>query len=284
MWHNPYFVICVAVFMHVAWNILTRYADPRANYLWWGLLAHIFVVAPWGFYELVVATKWDATLVVAMAVSSAAISVYFFALRKAYQLAPVALVYPLVRSAPLVIALWSWLLFAKTLTHLEMVAMAISIAGLWLLAATAWRGSARGCLSWAFIAMFATSIYSLSDKVAVLSLQSFGSQLGFISVTYTAAFGCLTAQQKMSTGHYTPALRPKLSMILLGGAFIGTSYALVVRAMQYLPAAHTVAFSNAGIVLAVLVSIFVFREKQHWRLRLLGALVVTAGLALLAMA
>jgi drug/metabolite transporter (DMT)-like permease len=70
--------------------------------------------------------------------------------------------------------------------------------------------------------------------------------------------------------------------MLLGGICIGVAYALVVRAMKELPAAHVVAFTNAGIVLAVLLSIYLFRERAHWRLRLLGATIVSLGLMLLA--
>jgi uncharacterized membrane protein len=68
---------------------------------------------------------------------------------------------------------------------------------------------------------------------------------------------------------------------LIGGLFIGTAYALVVRAMNELPAAHVVSFTNGGIVLAVLLSILLFGEREHWRYRLIGVLVISSGLVLL---
>ena len=64
--------------------------------------------------------------------------------------------------------------------------------------------------------------------------------------------------------------------------FIGTAYALVVRAMRELPAAHAVSFTNAGIVLAVLLSIGLYRERVHWQQRLVGSVIVSIGLGLLA--
>jgi drug/metabolite transporter (DMT)-like permease len=51
--------------------------------------------------------------------------------------------------------------------------------------------------------------------------------------------------------------------------------------MNELPAAHVVSFTNAGIILAVVLSVFVFREREHWKQRILGALVVSSGLLLL---
>ncbi|MES9831699.1 MAG: hypothetical protein ABW139_05590 [Candidatus Thiodiazotropha sp. DIVDIV] len=42
-----------------------------------------------------------------------------------------------------------------------------------------------------------------------------------------------------------------------------------------------VPFTNAGIVLATLLSITLFRERGDWLRRLLGAIVVSLGLILL---
>jgi uncharacterized membrane protein len=53
--------------------------------------------------------------------------------------------------------------------------------------------------------------------------------------------------------------------------------------MRFLPAAEVVSYTNAGIVLASLLSIFYFRETQDWRRRLIGAAIITAGLAIMAL-
>jgi drug/metabolite transporter (DMT)-like permease len=66
-----------------------------------------------------------------------------------------------------------------------------------------------------------------------------------------------------------------------GGLFIGNAYGLVIFAMQYLSAAYAVAFTNAGIVVAGLLSIFVFGERERWRMRLAAMVIVTSGLAVL---
>ena len=131
------------------------------------------------------------------------------------------------------------------------------------------------------IAAFATSIYSLSDKVAVNYLPSFGAQLGFITVGYLASFIGISVVQLRERRSFRPACRPRLIYILLGGVFIGVAYALVVRAMLHIPAAYVVAYTNAGIVLATILSIWLFREREHWRTRLAAVMVVTLGLLVL---
>ncbi|MES9991406.1 MAG: EamA family transporter, partial [Candidatus Thiodiazotropha sp.] len=224
---------------------------------------------------------WTMPLIIALLCTSLANTFYFIALRRAYHFAPVTLVYPLARSSPILILLWSWLLFSELVSIWELVAITISVFGLWILAASSQRGDTRHALPWAALAALSTSVYSLSDKVAVEYLPGFAEQLGFISIGYATSFLGLTLLQRAETGSWIPKARPSMTYILIGGLFIGTAYALVVRAMSQLPAAHVVAFTNGGIVLAVLLSILVFGEREHWRQRLVGALVVSGGLVLL---
>jgi phosphonate utilization associated putative membrane protein len=278
---NAYLLIGASVLMHVAWNLLARHVDARANYLWWGLLAHLLLLGPWALWNLLGNALWNSTLLLAMLVSAAANAVYFIALRRAYHFAPVALVYPLARSSPLLIVLWSWLFFAADLSIAEAAAIGVSVLGLWVLAASSRGGDARHALPWTLVAAFCTSLYSLSDKAAVVYLPGFAEQLGFITVGYAASFIGLSLLQRRHSGKWIPPARPSWPQVLVGGVTIGVAYALVVRAMRELPAAHVVTFTNAGIVLAVLLSIFLFREKTQWRQRLAGAGVLGAGLLLL---
>ncbi|MDV7396201.1 EamA family transporter, partial [Arthrospira platensis SPKY1] len=77
---------------------------------------------------------------------------------------------------------------------------------------------------------------------------------------------------------------PRPLPIAIGSLCIGVSYALVVHAMQYLPAAYVVTLTNAGLVLATLISIALFGDRDHWRARLIASGVIVAGIALVAMA
>jgi phosphonate utilization associated putative membrane protein len=278
---NAYLLIGASVLMHVAWNLMARHVESRANYLWWGLLAHLVILGPYAIWHLIKNADWQTPLLIALLSTSLANTLYFIALRRAYHYAPVALVYPLARSSPILIVLWSWLFFSQAISLWEGVAISTSVLGLWILAASSRHGDARHALPWTVLAALATSVYSLSDKVAVQYLPGFSEQLGFISIGYTTSFVGLTLLQRAETNSWLPQARPPLRYVLIGGLFIGTAYALVVRAMNELPAAHVVSFTNAGIVLAVLLSIRLFGERENWWCRLMGALVVSCGLVLL---
>jgi drug/metabolite transporter (DMT)-like permease len=212
--------IAGSVAMHVAWNLLVRQQGAKTRLLWWALATHCLILAPWGLYALVTQAHWTPQLALALLASSLANVAYFVALDRAYHHAPVALVYPMVRSSPLLIAIWSMWLFGESLGIGAWLAMLLSVAGLMLLASTAWRNDARAALPWALAAALATSVYSLTDKAATLFLPTLSSVLGFISVGYALSF--------------------------------------------------------------IAITIFMFHERQHWKPRLIGMIVIMLGLVMLA--
>jgi phosphonate utilization associated putative membrane protein len=274
--------IAGSVAMHVAWNLLVRQQGAKTRLLWWALATHCLILAPWGFYALVTQAHWTPQLALLLLASSLANVAYFVALDRAYHHAPVALVYPMVRSSPLLIAIWSLLLFGESLGIGAWLAMLLSVAGLLLLASTAWRNDARTALPWALVAALATSVYSLTDKAATPFLPTLSSVLGFISVGYAFSFIAITVLLKREHGRWRPERKPQLLTMLVAGLCIGLAYVLVIHAMRSMPAAVVVAFTNAGIVIAGALSIFMFHERQHWQKRLIGMAVVMLGLIILA--
>lgn len=272
-----------SVLMHVTWNLMARHQPRDTEPLWWVLLAHTVLLAPWGLFCLITEAQWNAQLLLLLFVSAFANVVYFFALARAYSHAPVALVYPLVRSSPLLIAVWSWLLFAEQLGPLAWLGIALNVAGLLLLASSGKASQEGRAIPWTLLAMLATSVYSLSDKAATGQVPSFGAVVGFISVGYFASWVMLTLRLRRTHGRWIPPQRIGSGAMIVGGLCIGTAYALVIHAMRVLPAAEVVAYTNAGIVIATLASIVVFRERMNWRVRCAGVVLICVGLGSLAL-
>ncbi len=274
--------LTAAVLMHVAWNLLARASRPDARFLWWALAAYLVVFGPWSLAALATDVRWSWGLAALFAVSALANAVYFLVLGAAYRLAPVALVYPIARSSPLLIALAGSVVLGEALAAGGWAGIAVTVAGLLLLASSSWHGEGRRVLWLAVTAAAATSVYSISNKAAVVSLPTYGAQLGLVSTDLLASFVALTVEQRLLLGRLNPSVRPPLARFLPAGLCIGNAYGLVIYAMQTLPAAYAVAFTNAGIVLAGLLSIFLFGEREHWRRRLAAIAIVTSGLGVLA--
>ena len=142
------------------------------------------------------------------------------------------------------------------------------------------RGNDEGkALPWTLLAALATSIYSLSDKAATGRVAGFGGIVGYLSVGYLAAWLAMSWRLRRSTGRWIPRARPSALALLVGSLCVGLAYALVIHAMRTLPAAEVVAYTNAGIVLAIVMSLLVFHERTQWKLRAVAAGVVCVGLA-----
>lgn len=276
--------LTASVLMHVAWNMLARHQPANTFALWWALAAHLLVLGVWGFPALVLEAHWTPEFAALLATSAVANGVYFFALRRAYTHAPVALVYPLVRSSPLLIAVWGMLLFGDSLTPMVWLGIAISVAGLMLMASGDKQGAETRAVRWALLAMLATSVYSVSDKAATGSIESFRGLVGFVSAGYLMAWIALSVEHYRQAGRWLPAARPPWPIVLTGGLCVGLAYALVIHAMRFMPAAEAVAYTNAGIVLACLASIFIFHERHCWQRRLCGAGMILSGLLVMRLA
>ncbi len=275
--------LAASVLMHVLWNLIARHQPGAAWPLWWALLAHLVMLAPWGFYALWQADAWSPEFLGLMAISASANALYFFGLWKSYKHAPVAMVFPLVRSSPVLIALWWLILTGDSPSLTGWLGILVSVAGLMILAGSQPGQGERAAIPWALLAMLCTSVYSISDKLATGQLPGFAAIIGFVSVGYSAAFLVLTLALRRQTGRWTPPQRLPIPIIVIGGLCVGLAYALVIHAMRFLPSAEVVAYSNTGIVLATLASIYWFGEKSNTGRRLIGSAVICTGLLLLAL-
>ncbi|MEA1988393.1 MAG: EamA family transporter, partial [Pseudomonadota bacterium] len=164
--------IVLSVVMHVSWNLMARHVDQKADFLWWGLLGHIVLLGGYGLYHLA-QVEWSWTLAGLIGITAFANSLYFLSLRQAYALAPVAFVYPIARSSPILVAIWAWWLFDEHLSMVAITGILLSVIGLWLLGNTAKHNPNPKVLLWTLAAAFFTSIYSLSDKAISQQITSF---------------------------------------------------------------------------------------------------------------
>lgn len=279
---SAFAALALAVLMHVAWNLLARRTNAAAHFLWWAVGAHILLFAPWTLPALAGPIATDPVLGAAVLVTGLANGVYFIALRHAYRLAPAGVVYPLARSAPLLVAVGETLVFGRELPLAAWTGVALSVFGLWLIAfdTHARAHGVRRALPFAALAAVMTSVYSLSDKLAVLRLPHLEDALAFVTATYLIAWAMLTVEMKWREGRWRPAARPDLRALLIGSLTVGVAYALVIHAMRVLPAAYVVTLANGGILLTVVLGVVWLGEHQGWRRRLAGAATSAVGMAI----
>jgi drug/metabolite transporter (DMT)-like permease len=276
-------LLFVAAVLHATWNLVLRQASDRLAFTWWALVT----VSPLAIPVLLAGPSLRGAWPFVLA-SAALEAGYFATLAVAYGRGDFSLVYPIARgTAPL-------LLTAGAIVFLHERPGALGLSGLAVLAAglvvVGWGGRAgrtgggaakSSGISWAFAVAFFIALYSLVDGTAVKR---------FPSAPYTILVFALTSLLAAGPLFYLRGARAVLAegrrswrRIPLVASFSLLSYMLVLRAYSIAPVAYAGAVREVSVVLAALAG---------WRLlgegfglsRLLGALLVFAGIVLIAMA
>jgi drug/metabolite transporter (DMT)-like permease len=282
-------LLFVAAVLHATWNLLLRQASDRLAFTWWALVlvfplaVAVFLAGPalhgvWPF-----------------ALASAALEAgYFATLAVAYGRGDFSLVYPIARgTAPLLLTAGAIVFLHERPGPLGLSGLGVLAAGLAVVgwggrarparpAGPAGRGAAKSAgVGWALAVALFIALYSLVDGAAVKR---------FPSAPYTILVFALTAVLAAGPLFYLRGARAVLAegrrswrRIPLVAAFSLVSYMLVLRAYSIAPVAYAGAVREVSVVLAALAG---------WRLlgegfglsRLLGALLVFAGILLIAIA
>lgn len=273
-------LLFAAAGLHATWNLLVRTAEDRLAFTWWALVTVSPLAVPVLLAGPALRGVWP------FALASAALEAgYFATLAVAYGRGDFSLVYPIARgTAPLLLTAGAVLFLGERPGALGLAGLAILAAGLAVIGGIGIAGSGRARsagLGWALAVALFIALYSLVDGAAVRR---------FPPAPYTILVFALTAGLAAPPLFYLRGARAVLAegrrswrRIPLVGGFSLLSYILVLRAYRIAPIAYAGAVREVSVVLAALAG---------WRLlgegfglsRLLGALLVFAGILLIAFA
>ncbi len=215
-----------------------------------------------------------------MLITSISMSVYLVALHEAYSDGNASLVFPIVRSSPLLIIIWSTWLFSESLVFYEVMGIFISICGLICLGLIEIKNTNLNTIIWAVVAAIACSIYPITDAIAMSVMQTSTVQLGYISVVYAIAFFCLSVKNYINHGYLIPKKHPPIIIILIGGFTMGMSYYFLLTILNYIPPAHAISYSNLSIVIVVIISMLFLKERHAWKAKTIALSFVIYGLVI----
>ena len=260
-----------AAFLHAFWNlVVARARDPEAA------TAIAFLVALVA-YAPVAAAAWrfDARALPYVAATSCLHLSYTALLAAAYRRAALSVVYPISRGAApvLVLAVGVAVLGAETSAG-QAVGVCLVAAGVLLVRGLRGGADPAGVVFGLVIAGLIAA-YTLNDKYGVSYAAPFAYlEIGMLVPAFAYA-GALAGLRGVGT------LRAELNWttVAAGLATFG-SYGLVLAALQRAPAAPVAAVRETSIVIAAGLAAIVLKEDVG-PLRLLGAVLVAAGVAVI---
>ncbi|WP_211824566.1 EamA family transporter [Kistimonas asteriae] len=287
-------LVLLSAVMHALWNALGKQggSDPlffeRANFA----AALLFSPA-----ALMVGSAWfriDPVFWLLLAGSGLCQYVYLTSLAQAYRLGDLSMLYPIARSAPVIVVTIATLMLGQgdQISGQAIVGTVLVVGGCLLLPVKRvsqwhWRDYAGPGIAFALLAAFATAGYTLIDAKGMQFLR-----MELNAVLAAIAYMCL---QALTTGvwyRFMSALlrhdRQALSMaknrtaVVTGGMMCAT-YVLILISMGYVSnVSYVAAFRQVSIPIGVLIGLFWFKEA-FWPGKWLGSAVVLCGLLLVAL-
>jgi drug/metabolite transporter (DMT)-like permease len=279
-------LVLASAAMHAGWNVLAkREGDPTAFLL--AMEATSIVLLSPVLPFLVPLSEIPLEIFGILAASSLLHAFYAIWLARAYAREDLTIVYPIVRSAPALAAALAWAALGERLSPSGVTAIALVIAGVWLLRSgrddRATPGPTGG-VYFALLALGATVAYSVVDKAGVGAMDDLPTvaapaiaYMALVYLPYVVALAALALRDR-SPPALLAGLRRAMPRAAFGGLLGLAAYALILEALRSAPVGYVVAARQASIPLAAIMAVTVTKERISAR-RGVGLGIVTLGVA-----
>jgi drug/metabolite transporter (DMT)-like permease len=278
-------LVAIAALAHATWNLTIKAAGTSGpRFLWLTFVVATVAVAPFAIASLSnVGPRMPVLL--ALALGSGALQLaYFLTLQRGYRLGDVSVVYPLARgSGPLLSVIFAVVLFRETPSLPGLVGAGVVVSGVVVIGVAGGRArfaANRTGILYGLLVGVAIAAYTLWDANAVVQQKL--PPLGYFWVTILVqliAFAPFALRQP----RFTVALaRQHWVAALVVGILSPLAYVLILFAFTLAPVALVAPAREVSVVLVALGGWLLFREP-HPVQRIVGAVVVLGGVALLAM-
>ena len=275
---SPFALVIVlsAAVLHASWNALVKAAKDRALVL--AAVAGVHAVT--GVFLIGIGPTPDAASWPAIGASALIHYAYYFLLFQAYRLGDLSQVYPISRGlAPVLVAFGTFVIIRETLSVLGWVGLLTVSGGICLLALQ--RGAAhanRRAVIVAILLGVCIGAYSVADGVGVRASNSPIGYMGWLFVFEAPVMLAILLPRLIRRHAIDWGV---FAMGMIGGVFAVTAYGVVLYAKTIAPIGAVSAVRESSVIIAALIGVVVFTERP-WFGRVLAALVVASGVAMLA--
>ncbi len=282
----PLTLVLISAVSHGLWNYLAKAGKDKESFMLLLNITSLLLFLP-VFYLILPEIYFPLSILPYLIVSGLAETLYFLGLGKAYETGDLSLVYPVARSSPVFVTIAAFFLLGEKITTIGVVGILIIFIGVYLLHL---RGLTShymlgpikylktGSSRYALLAALGTTIYSISDKLGVTTVNPllYSFWLGFfvtgmltIAIVYRRGFTLIHEEFKGSIQRIT------FSGILMKGGYIMVLYSMSLAQVSYI-----LALRQISVVLGALMGVIFLREK-YGRVRIIGSVIIFIGVYIL---
>lgn len=207
--------------------------------------------------------------------------IYFYCLINAYKFGDFSQVYPISRgAAPLLVLLVGVIWLNDRLTIFEFAGTLMISIGVLTLAFFAGKPQAKP-LMFAFTTAVCIASYTLVSGIAVRTSESIWSYIGWLEMVtgFSVIMFSLMRRKRAMLEH----LSANVLTGLLAGVLSISAFVASLWAISRVPMAPIAALRETSIIFAVLIGVFVFRERFALN-RIIASVVVIVGVGCLVIA
>lgn len=277
-------VVFLSSCIHAIWNYLAKTVPSGVPFVWLAAVTTTICYAPVvGIYLYLYgfeANFWNIVFLIGTAVIHL---VYFLVLQYGYQAGDLSVVYPLARgTGPLFATLGAVLLFQEKISLLSVGGLVLVVAGVLIVAGLTGRLPKDKRVQTGIFYGVATGLliatYTLWDSYAVRTLLIAPILVEYFSHPLrVVALAPFVRRNWEETRQLWLNYRAK---ILIISVITPISFLLVLYALQRAPVHYVAPARELSIVIGVILGARLLSE-EHFKSRLLGSLLIVAGIALL---
>ena len=286
-------LILISAILHSSWNFISKRGNwPLEFFLWVFLLGSLLYLPFFIGLTSFPALLFEAPLRLwSLSFTSGLVqTIYFICLIEAYRVGDLSIVYPISRSAPLFTLFWAMLLIGEFPSLKGMFGIALVVLGIFVISIRDFhfknfppqpekKASSLPYLL-AFIAAVTGSIYSVVDKMVVQILHPiFYTWLINFWMSIDVGIYILFHREASLQKFWKESKREIFTIVLLQN--IG--YGCFLMALTMSKVSYVVAFRQVSALFGAGMGILLLKE-QEWKTRMAGALILTLGLILIALA
>lgn len=265
-----------AAVLHATWNALVKAAGDRALTL--AAVAGTHAVAGIGFIVASGGSPADAYWP-AVLISTLIHYAYYALIYQAYKLGDLSQVYPISRGmAPALVAMGTYAMIGETLPAAGIVGLALVTLGIAMLALQKRTSADSRTIGFAALLGLSIASYSVADGLGVRWSNNPFSYIGWLFLLESpVVFAILWQRRRVGIAFN----RRTFGIGIIGGLCSVVAYATVLYAKTFAPIGAVSAVRESSVIIAALIGV-VFLGERPWGWRLICALIVAAGVALLA--
>lgn len=274
-------LLLTSAVLHAFWNLLLKQSSEKYIAMGWQvIISGIISIFALFFTGLPPRSMWIFALV-----SGALEAIYFVLLSFAYSDHDFSLVYPVARgTAPALVVIWSFLFLQEVPSILGLIGIVTIVVGLVIIGATSLSEPHEGKPKFKGIAIalsiaLVISIYTLIDGFAVKHgpVLSYGLSMFFLVPVVTTP----VIVRHYGQDHFIKAWKKQPARLILVGLLGVIAYLFALFAYSIAPVNYSEAIREVSVVIGAFAGWQLLGEKLG-KIRVLGAVVIFAGIVLIA--